>query len=116
MGQRIEDKYAVGWPDCIFIPPGHPVFFAEAKLITIVREPRLLCTALQARKLIELTQPPHAYGILLGYHERTKRLYAGYDGDPLSACVWVEKPSRLDSTDWPICALLAATLPVDKQN
>ena len=37
IGERIEDKYKVGWPDLILIPEDGPVFFAEAKLVEGVR-------------------------------------------------------------------------------
>jgi hypothetical protein len=110
VGERIEDRFKVGWPDCIFIPPGRPVVFAEVKLIATVKAPQLRCTALQARKLLDLTRPPHAFGLLLGYHARSARLYAGWDGESLDRCASIPKPSRLDSPDWQISALLGATL------
>jgi hypothetical protein len=63
--RRLEDKYAVGLPDTMFIPKGYPVFIAEVKLIkgTIFRP--------TSRQYIELRRindagGEHVYGIMIG--------------------------------------------------
>jgi hypothetical protein len=110
VGERIEDRYKVGWPDLIFVPPEIPVIFAEAKMLKTIRTPRLTCTATQEQKLLELIRPPHAYSALLGYHLPTERLYAGYPDWPIDQCVSIARPARLDSPHWDICVLLADLL------
>lgn len=105
VGHRIEDKYAVGWPDCIFIPKDGPVFFTEVKNIK-VGVAHLICTDQQDHRLKQLWRPPHAFGVLIVYSKRKAALYIGQHGDALADCRYVPKPSAVDSADWWITDLL----------
>lgn len=105
-GQRYEDKYAVGLPDLVLIPALGPVFFAEVKLI---HGAKLVCTEIQAAQLARFERPAaygrfYCFGVLLGY--RNDRLFIGERDQPLTKCLSILRPPRLDSTDWDIALLL----------
>lgn len=105
IGHRIEDKYAVGWPDCVFIPKRGPVFFTEVKLVK-TGQLHMQCTAQQEHRLLELCQPPHAYGVLLTYRLRSEALYIGMPGDAFADARYTGRPYLLDGPDWGISELL----------
>ena len=109
VGNRFEDKFSVGFPDCLFIPEGGPCFFAEVKIIR--SGARLLCTTLQEVQLNRLHQGRrngvwYSHGVIVGFSEKRYALYIGRPGDPLDKCRYVERPNRLDSQDWEITELL----------
>src|SRR5262245_9635821 len=89
VGQRVEDRYAVGWPDLIFIPEMGPVFFTEAK---ILHGARLVCTPIQKVQLDRLHRPEgrghtfYAHGVIVGYHPGKEALYIGRPDDELKHC------------------------------
>lgn len=102
LGQRFEDKFTVGFPDLVLIPKGGPVFFIEAK---IIKGAKLVCTEIQGVHLERLNRPDwHCYGLIVGFKEDT--LYIGKKDAAINTCVYVERPRRLDSPDWPITDLL----------
>lgn len=106
IGHRMEDKYAVGWPDCVFIPETGPVFFAEVKLIKTVRKPILACTSQQEHRIYTLERPPHCHGVVIGYSLPREALYIGKPHQSLETARYVPRPSKLDSADWEITHLL----------
>ena len=104
LGHRFEDKYAVGFPDCVMIPKNGPVFFVEVK---ILHGAKLVCTERQAVWLEDLDRPQaHSHAAVIGYRVKDRALYIGKPGDKLLVCRWVPAPKRLDSTEWPISDLL----------
>ena len=109
VGQRLEDKYAIGWPDCVFIPERGPVFFVEVK---IVKGAKLICTPIQEVQLKRLHRPRgkggrfYAHGVIVGYHESKGALYIGRPGDSVTGSRFVPRPRAYDSTEWLITELL----------
>ena len=61
--------------------------------------------------LFQLWRPPHAYSLMLGYHAKKGRLYAGHHSQEIETLPSIPRPSRLDSADWGIAELLAIALP-----
>jgi hypothetical protein len=98
---RMEDRYAVGRPDLYMHAVGLPPFLIEAK---ILHGAKLVCTDLQAEKLKDLHRPPFAFAAIIGWKD--PMLYIGQREQPLSGCLYVPRPSRLESNDWPISDLL----------
>ena len=84
------------------------MIFSEVKL---VKGLCLEATTGQEQTLFQLWRPPHAYSLMLGYHPRKGRLYAGHHGQEIETLPWIPRPSRLDSADWGITALLESVLP-----
>jgi len=107
-GTRLEDKFATGLPDLLLIPAPGPCFFAEVKLLS----GRLLrCTTLQETWLDRLHREKRrgiwfSLGVILGYHAGDQMLYCGRPGEERKKSLWVSRPRRLDSSDWPISDLL----------
>lgn len=111
VGHRFEDKYSIGWPDLLLIPERGPVFFAEVKLIKIVREPRMMCTPTQAVQLARLSRDSYkgrhfCHGVLIAYCPTRLALYIGQPDMLLTHCRFVPRPSKLDSAEWWITELL----------
>lgn len=111
LGHRFEDKYAVGWPDLLLIPATGPVFFAEVKLIKIVRDPRLKVTPTQGMHLDRLAREPYqgryfCFGCVIGYSTHQEALFIGRPDMPLRDCRFIPRPRRLDSGEWEITELL----------
>lgn len=111
LGHRFEDKYTIGWPDLLLIPEHGPVFFAEVKLIKLIREPRLTCTPTQEIQVARLSRMPvhgryHCHGVLIGFSLDKHALYIGQPGQLLKDCRFVPRPTRIDSSDWWITELL----------
>jgi hypothetical protein len=100
----MEDKWMIGWPDCLFIPKFGPVFFAEVKLVLGAH---LICTVQQAHRLKELTRPPAAIAVLIGYSKKGESLHIGRPGDHLHKTRFVPRPRAIDSSEWWITELLA---------
>ena len=120
VGHRMEDKYAVGWPDLILIPEVGPVFFAEAKLLKKVKACPLHCTEMQERRLDDLRRPPmpggyFCHAVMIGYHAQREALYIGEPWQVIDQCRYVGRPARLDSADWEISFLLTK-YHLDKSN
>lgn len=107
IGQRIEDKFTVGWPDLILVPLRKPVIFAEAK---IVKGLRLEASPTQEQRLFNLWRPPTCYSVMLGYHPGRERLYLGHHGMSIEHLPSIPKPARFDSADWAISELLVQVL------
>lgn len=108
-GNRFEDKYSAGFPDLLLIPAHGPVFFTEVKLIRAGA--KLVCTPLQEAQLERLHRPRregvwYSHGLVVGFHLKLGRLYAGQPETPLNLCPSIERPKRLDSADWKISELL----------
>ena len=104
VGHRFEDKFAVGFPDCLFIPEEGPVFFVEAK---VLKGAKLVCTDIQAVQLSRLHRPLcHSFGCIIGYHAGKEALYIGQQYWPLTECRYVPRPRVLDSAEWLISELL----------
>ncbi len=108
-GNRFEDKFSVGFPDCLFIPDGGPCFFTEVKLIRSGN--KLVCTALQEVQLDRLHRPQrkgvwYAHGVIVAYHLKREVLYIGRPGETLDQARYCPRPKRLESPDWPITELL----------
>lgn len=108
VGHRVEDKYAVGWPDLIMIPAPGPVFFVEAK---ILKGLKLKVTELQEHRLNDLRRPPangvyFCHAVVIGYHPIREALYIGEPDQDINKCRYVERPKRIDSVDWEISHLL----------
>jgi hypothetical protein len=111
---RFEDKFVIGWPDCLFVPEHGPVFFTEVKLIKVEKTEgvRLECTAQQKVQLDRLHRPKmrgrewYCHGVIVAWHLKGGALYVGRPGDLISKCAYVPRPSKLDSVDWLITELL----------
>lgn len=101
VGHRFEDRYSVGFPDCLFIPEGGPVFFIEAKMITGAK---LVCTEIQGVHLERLWRPKHCYSAVVGF--KNGLLFIGEKDSPLTSCEAIPRPPKLDSTDWQVTDLL----------
>lgn len=111
VGHRFEDKYSIGWPDCLFIPETGPVFFTEVKIIKLIRDPRLKVTEMQKVQVERLTREPFkgnyfCFGVVIGWAPEKSALYIGRPDARLSECRFVPRPSRLDSAEWWITELL----------
>jgi hypothetical protein len=111
LGHRFEDRFTIGWPDCLFIPETGPVFFAEVKIIKLIRDPRLKVTEMQKVQVHRLTREPHkgkyyCHGVVIAYLTDKGILAIGQPDDPLSKCRYVPRPPRLDSAEWWITELL----------
>ena len=111
VGHRFEDKWSIGWPDLLLIPEHGPVFFAEVKLIKIVREPRLICTPTQAIQLARLSRLPYkgryfCHGVLIGYCPTRCALYIGQPDQHIRNCRFVPRPNKLEGAEWWITELL----------
>lgn len=89
--RRIEDKYAVGTPDCLFIGP-HVAVFAEVK---IMRDVRALPASVAQRVQIERINGAgnsHFRAVVIGY--RDGKLGFGKPGtvwDERFSCPWPNK-------------------------
>lgn len=111
LGHRFEDRFTIGWPDCLFIPETGPVFFAEIKIIKLIREPRLKVTEMQKVQVQRLSREPFkgqyfCHGVVIGYAPEKGILAIGQPDMPFSKCRYVPRPSRLDSAEWWITELL----------
>lgn len=109
LGQRIEDKYAVGWPDLVMSPPSGGVFFTEAKIIR--GSAKLVCTPIQEVQLNRCHRPKgrhgyYSHGVIVAYHPLREVLYIGRPNQSLMSCRYVKRPNVLDSTEWLISDLL----------
>lgn len=104
VGYRTEDKYRVGAPDCYMHALGMPPFHVEAKMLP--GRAALHCTEQQRATLADLHRPPWAYAVIIGFSEKFEALYIGQPDDRLSACRYVPRPSRFDSSEWRISELL----------
>ena len=108
-GWRYEDKFSIGFPDCLFIPYYGPCFFAEVK---IIRAGSVLpCTTLQEVQLNRLHQPKRkgdwfAHGVIVAYHVTREALYIGRPRQRLDQARFCPRPKRLESNEWPITELL----------
>lgn len=109
VGYRTEDRFLVGWPDCVFIPEGCPVFFTEVKLVKR-NALKLQCTETQEARLKDLTRPPHAYGALVTFNVPRGALYVGRPGDPIAEARYVPIPRHgeggMHGNGWLITELL----------
>ena len=108
VGHRFEDRFTIGWPDCLFIPEKGPVFFAEVKLL---QGTKMGCTPMQEVQLERLHRGRRyghwfCHGILLGYSEKRAALYIGKPGSQIADCRFIPRPSKLNSGDWLITELL----------
>jgi hypothetical protein len=108
VGHRFEDKFTIGWPDCLFIPEKGPVFFVEVKLI---RGAKLVATEIQAVQLDRLSRPKahgryFCHGVVIGYHAGKEALYIGQPQQLLVHCRFVPRPRVLNSAEWLISELL----------
>lgn len=103
-GFRIEDRYAVGRPDCYMHAEKTPPFWVEAKMLK--DRASLFCTERQAAQIKDLHRPPLAYAVIVGWSEKLGALYIGQPGDKLKTCRFVPRPRVLDSSEWLITELL----------
>lgn len=104
VGFRMEDKYAIGRPDCYMHAENLPPFLVEAKVLR--DRASLSCTPPQEMALKDLDRPPWAHAVVVGFSERRGALYIGHPGAKLNTCRYVHRPGRLDSSDWLITELL----------
>lgn len=81
--RRIEDKFAVGMPDLVMIPPDCPVIWLEMKVLTgtILR-----VTARQLEELWRLRRPPHSISFMGGWKDGGMYISPPKEGITLSRC------------------------------
>lgn len=68
--RRVEDQFAVGILDMIFVMPGGPTFFAEVKIVKSCKfgaSDRQFIEMARIEKCAPLDPPQYAYAILVGY-------------------------------------------------
>lgn len=99
----MEDKFRIGVPDMLMVPPKMPGFLVEAK---ILHGPRLVCTPSQALYLDRFHQPPFFLAAVIGFSERLGALYIGHPAQSIAECRYVTRPNRFDSSEWLIVELL----------
>jgi hypothetical protein len=100
----MEDRYAIGRPDCYMHASDMPPCLVEAKMMK--DRASLHCTEPQAAALRDYHRPPWAYAAIISFSEKRDALYIGYPGDKLDRCRYVPRPARFDSSDWRISELL----------
>ena len=89
--KRIEDKYAVGTPDCLFIGP-FVALFGEVKILRGLRAlPASVAQREQLRRINNVGNS-HFHGLVIGYRDGKLGFgHAGIAWDARFSCPWPNK-------------------------